>query len=152
MAPRLKVFAWSDGFHVFTVAAGSRPKALAAWGVKQDLFATGLAHEAADSPDAEAARATPGQVIERRRPLDLPEGEPRQARPKKTPSAADRRRVAQAQAALDDLDAAHQQAVEAIDVARRDLDARREAEATTYRSARSKALARLDQARRRLEP
>lgn len=152
MAPRLKVFEWSDGFHVFTVAAGSRPKALAAWGVKQDLFVSGLAHEAADSPDAEAARATPGQVVERRLPLDLPEGHRRPARPKKTPSAADRRRVEQAQADLDALDAAHRQAVEARDAAQRDLDARRDAEASSYRSARSKALARLDEARRRLKP
>ncbi len=46
MAPRLKVFEWSDGFHRFTVAAASRPKALAAWGIHQDIFASGLAREA----------------------------------------------------------------------------------------------------------
>lgn len=42
MAARLKLFEWSDGFHTFTVAASSRPKALVAWGSGQDLFATGL--------------------------------------------------------------------------------------------------------------
>jgi hypothetical protein len=41
----LKVFSWSDGFHAFTVAASSRPKALAAWGMSRDIFKDGLAHE-----------------------------------------------------------------------------------------------------------
>nr|WP_314435032.1 hypothetical protein [uncultured Brevundimonas sp.] len=45
MAPRLKVFRWSDGFHAYSVAVSSRPKALSAWGSGQDLFATGLAAE-----------------------------------------------------------------------------------------------------------
>lgn len=38
MAQKLKVFTWSDGFHAHTVAVSSRPKALAAWGVSQDIF------------------------------------------------------------------------------------------------------------------
>lgn len=65
MAARLKVFEWSDGFRRFTVAASFRPRALAAWGMQQDIFASGLAREAPDSEDAQAARAAPGQVIER---------------------------------------------------------------------------------------
>lgn len=69
---KLKVFSWSDGLHDFTVAASSRPKALQAWGVSQDLFKTGLAHEAPDAPDAEAALARPGEVVERARTLDVP--------------------------------------------------------------------------------
>ncbi|MBJ7319248.1 MAG: hypothetical protein JHC96_10650 [Brevundimonas sp.] len=63
MAPRLKVFTWSDGFHAFTVAASSRPKALEAWGAKQDLFATGLASQLSGGPDHDAALAAPGEVI-----------------------------------------------------------------------------------------
>jgi hypothetical protein len=63
MAPRLKVFAWSDGFHTFTVAASSRPKALEAWGASQDLFKSGLASEVDEGPEREAALATPGEVI-----------------------------------------------------------------------------------------
>ena len=51
MAARLKVFTWSDGFHAFTVAASSRPKALAAWGVGQDLFKSGLARQIEQGPD-----------------------------------------------------------------------------------------------------
>ena len=43
MAAKLKVFRYSDGFHAWTVAASSRPKALAAWGVKRDLFKDGSA-------------------------------------------------------------------------------------------------------------
>ncbi len=71
MAKRLKVFTWSDGFHAFTVAVSSRPKALEAWGSKQDLFATGLASELSGGPDYEAALAAPGQVIERGLAIDV---------------------------------------------------------------------------------
>ena len=76
MAPRLKLFEWSDGFHRFTVAAASRPKALAAWGTRQDIFASGLAREAPDAEDAEAARARPGEVIERRLTVDISKAGP----------------------------------------------------------------------------
>ncbi|MBF6603782.1 MAG: hypothetical protein ITG03_12555, partial [Sphingorhabdus sp.] len=48
MAQKLKVFAWSDGFHAFTVATSSKPKALAAWGMGQDIFKSGLAREIHD--------------------------------------------------------------------------------------------------------
>lgn len=77
MAPRLKVFEWSDGFHAFTVAASSRPKALAAWGITQDLFATGLAHEVTDGPDKDAALRRPGQVVERGLAVDIGKAAPR---------------------------------------------------------------------------
>ena len=73
MAKRLKVFTWSDGFHAFTVAASSRPKALQAWGSRQDLFATGLASELDGGPDYEAALAAPGEVIERGLIIDVGE-------------------------------------------------------------------------------
>ncbi len=63
MAAKLKVFGWSDGFHSWTVATSSRPKALAAWEVGQDLFKTGLAHEVHDGPERDAALASPGTVI-----------------------------------------------------------------------------------------
>ena len=71
MAARLKVFTWSDGFHAFTVAASSRPKALEAWGSRQDLFATGLASELSGGPDYEAALAAPGEVIQRGQAIDV---------------------------------------------------------------------------------
>lgn len=66
MAAPLKVFEWSDGVHTYTVAVSSRPKALDAWGVRQDLFAAGTACENPDSPDADAARKRAGTIIKRK--------------------------------------------------------------------------------------
>lgn len=68
---KLKVFSWSDGFHAFTVATTSRPKALEAWGSGQDLFATGLAKQITSGPDHDAALKAPGEVIERGEAIDL---------------------------------------------------------------------------------
>ncbi|RZJ19721.1 MAG: hypothetical protein EON91_00390 [Brevundimonas sp.] len=65
------MFQWSDGFHAFTVAASSRPKALAAWGVSQDLFATGLATEITRGPDFKAALESPQTVIARGLSVDV---------------------------------------------------------------------------------
>jgi hypothetical protein len=86
MAPRLKVFTWSDGFHAFSVAASSRPKALAAWGMERDIFSSGLAREIFEGPDYEAALAQPGEVIQRGLAVDIGEVAPR--RPTKRPAAA----------------------------------------------------------------
>lgn len=102
MALRLKVFQWSDGFHAFTVAASSRPKALAAWGVGQDLFATGLAHEVADGPDRQAALERPGDVIERGLTVDVGKAAPRR---KSAPEAEARKRLATAEATWDERQA-----------------------------------------------
>lgn len=112
MAKRLKVFTWSDGFHAFTVAVSSRPKALEAWGSKQDLFATGLASELSGGPDYEAALAAPGQVIERGLAIDVGKIS-KAARPKKAagPSKARRARIERLEAELETLDAEHQQAM-----------------------------------------
>jgi len=112
MAKRLKVFTWSDGFHAFTVAVSSRPKALEAWGSKQDLFATGLASELSGGPDYAAALAAPGQVIERGLAIDV--GKIRKADgPKKAagPSKARRARIERLEAELETLDADHRQAM-----------------------------------------
>ena len=70
MAARLKVFGWSDGFHSWTVATTSRPKALAAWEVEQDLFKSGLANEVDEGPEHEAALASPGTVIKTAMAID----------------------------------------------------------------------------------
>ncbi len=112
MAKRLKVFTWSDGFHAFTVAVSSRPKALEAWGSKQDLFATGLASELSGGPDYEAALAAPGQVIERGQAIDVGKIS-KAARPKKAagPSKARRARIERLEAELETLDADHRQAM-----------------------------------------
>jgi hypothetical protein len=102
MAARLKVFSWSDGFHAFTVAASSRAKALEAWGSDQDLFKTGLAREDPDSPDAEAARAAPGEVIKRGLAVDVGEAKPQKPR---KPDAAAQKAKARLKALEADLEA-----------------------------------------------
>ena len=66
MPARLKVFVTSDGLSDFVVAAASRPKALAAWGVHQDLFKEGRAHQTDEPALAKAALAHPGEVLRRR--------------------------------------------------------------------------------------
>ncbi|OGN43452.1 MAG: hypothetical protein A2795_11870 [Caulobacterales bacterium RIFCSPHIGHO2_01_FULL_67_30] len=115
MAPRLKVFTWSDGFHAFTVAASSRPKALEAWGSKQDLFATGLASQLSGGPDHDAALAAPGEVIERGLAIDVGKIG-KAARPKAArPSKARRAKLERLQAELDRLDADHQAASSSLD-------------------------------------
>lgn len=111
MAARLKVFEWSDGFHRFTVAASSRLKALKAWGIQQDIFTSGLAQEAPDSEDASAARAAPGQVIERGLAVDIGEAGPR--RLKKAPAGptpAQKRKVEALAARIEALEQAHDEA------------------------------------------
>jgi hypothetical protein len=57
---KLKVFQATFGFHDSVVAVSSRPKALEAWGVRQDLFAEGMAKEADDPKAVAAALAQPG--------------------------------------------------------------------------------------------
>ena len=120
MAPRLKVFTWSDGFHAFSVATSSRPKALEAWGSKQDLFATGLASELSGGPDYDAAVASPGEVVERGLTIDI--GKISKPKPMTSagPSKARRQKVAKLEAALERLDADYQ-------TASADLDARQQA-------------------------
>ena len=130
MAQRLKVFTWSDGFHAFTVAASSRPKALEAWGSKQDLFATGLASELSGGPDYDAALAAPGEVIERGLSIDVGKIG-KAAKPKKAagPSQARIAKIDRLQAELETLDAGYQEAdaafaerLKALEAERSDLE------------------------------
>jgi hypothetical protein len=65
-APRkLKVFQAQIGFYDTVVAAPSRPAALRAWGLRQDLFASGHAKVAEDPVVIEAARAHPEIPLKR---------------------------------------------------------------------------------------
>ena len=73
MARALKTFCYSDGFHAWTVAATSRPRALAAFGVKRDLFKDGSAKEIDSGPDRDAALNAPGELIERGLSVDIGE-------------------------------------------------------------------------------
>ena len=62
---KLKVFQTRIGFHDAVIATGSRAAALRAWGVRQDLFAQGLAAEITDPAILEAALANPDKVLRR---------------------------------------------------------------------------------------
>ena len=137
MAARLKVFTWSDGFHAFTVAAPSRPKALAAWGVGQDLFKSGLARQIDGGPDHDAALKSPGQVIERG--LSVDPGEVRSARRPKAPSAAARRKVEALEAELAALDQDHAEDTAALEAEARAL-ARRQADLEKRQAAERRRL------------
>ncbi|AQR61599.1 hypothetical protein BZG35_07995 [Brevundimonas sp. LM2] len=123
MAARLKVFTWSDGFHAFTVAASSRPKALEAWGLTGDIFKTGLAKEAsADGPDNAAALASPGSVVTRGLAVDIGETSRRKAPARKVVSEKARRRVTDLEARLEALDGEQTKAREALEARRAALD------------------------------
>ena len=139
MPGRLKVFTWSDGFHAFTVAAASRPKALQAWGVSQDLFKTGLAHEIPAGADYEAALKSPGKVIETGLSVDVGKMAPARRAKKKsaTANAAARRKVDTLRQRLEALDDDHAAKVETlqqrVEEARAALDAAQSAHAVERR-------------------
>lgn len=139
MAPRLKVFCWSDGFHAFTVAASSRPKALEAWGMRQDLFATGLARQLHDGPDHDAALEAPGTVIERGLKVEIGKTRKRAASARK--SQADRARqekIARLEAeveALDEEQATQAQKLDAELEALKERRRRLDAEHSDHRAA-----------------
>ena len=123
MAAKLKVFTWSDGFHAFTVAASSRPKALAAWGVDQDLFKTGLAHEIDQGDDREAALAAPGAVISRGLAVDVGKAETRKPKPTNEKAKA---KLKALEAELVAMDADQAEAMKALDDRRTEIEAERE--------------------------
>lgn len=133
MARAPKVYTWSDGFHRYTVAATSRVKALAAWETDRDLFKDGVATEAPDAPDAEAALAAPGAVIRRAEGglkatvETLPK--PKAVSKKKADAAeAERKRVlAEAEAALRAAETEQRDAEADLERRRRDLDAKAKA-------------------------
>lgn len=67
-APRgrpLKVYGATFGFHDSIIAAPNQAEALAAWGVRQNLFAEGQAKVITDAKAVAAARAHPGQPLRR---------------------------------------------------------------------------------------
>jgi hypothetical protein len=164
MPPRLKVFVTSDGLTDFVVAASSRVKALAAWGVHQDVFKTGLAHETDDPELTKAATAKPGEVLRRPaqsraelaslkpaarsklqpQPKPAPEPKPR------GPSKAALKKVADLEARLAALDADHERQAAALARERAALDRRAEALQADHAARRDKLQAALSAARRAL--
>ena len=150
MAAKLKVFVTSDGLADYVVAASSRPKALAAWEARQDLFASGAAHETDDPELMKAALAQPGEVL--RRPAKshaLPAALPKVVEPK-GPSKAALRRVEEAEHHVAKVEAAHQAAVAAIAAERAALDARQAEGLEAYDADRREAERALTKARRSL--
>jgi hypothetical protein len=150
MAQRLKVFVTSDGLTDYVVATTSRPKALAAWGVRQDLFKEGAARESDDAALAAEARRSPGEVLRRpagsRAALAKTRAAPKPAKPR-GPSKAALRRVAALEARMNALEAEEARlaarlaeqvaALEAkADMRRAEIMARREALAAELRKAR----------------
>ncbi|MET0294871.1 MAG: hypothetical protein ABW042_07610 [Phenylobacterium sp.] len=154
MSPRLKVFVTSDGLTDYVVAASSRAKALAAWGVHQDLFKSGAAHETDEPALVEAALAQPGEVL--RRPAgsraELARSRaPRAApKPKKGPSPVAIKTVADLQARLASLEESHRAACAEIEADRAELDRREVLEARNYKSQKSSLEDALAKARRAL--
>ncbi len=153
MARAPKVFTWSDGFHRYTVAATSRVKALAAWETDRDLFKEGVAQEAPDAPDAKAALAAPGAVI-RRAEGGLPAEVAKLSKAKPASKSVDKaeverkRKLAEAQAALEAAEDAQRDAEADLERRRRELDAEAAALSDSWTTRRAK----LEQAIRRLRP
>jgi hypothetical protein len=149
MAPRLKVFVTSDGLTDYIVAVSSKAKALAAWGVRQDVFKEGAAHETDDTALVKAALETPGEVL--RRPAGTRERlaglKPAKARKPARPTKAQLSKVATLEKQLADLDVDHDRAAAALERARADLDAREEALHARHERQRGKLAAALSAAR-----
>jgi colicin import membrane protein len=60
---RLKVYSTQIGLHSWVVAAPSQKAALAAWDVKENLFASGAARVVSDKAAVELAMRTPGKAM-----------------------------------------------------------------------------------------
>jgi hypothetical protein len=125
---KLKVFVTSDGLTDYVVAASSRPKALAAWGVRQDLFKSGQARETDDADLIQVASERPGEVL--RRPAGTREtlAKAKSVRKPKpaAPSKAALKKVADLEHRLASLETSHGEALEKLSAERESLD-RREA-------------------------
>lgn len=147
---RLKVFTWSDGFHAFSVATSSRPKALEAWGMGSDIFKTGLASEITSGPDHDAALASPGEVIERGLSIDVGKMS-KAAKAKAKPASSKHRAILKAlESELDALDTTQAEAVAALDARRAALDADIKTLADKQAKARDALLTRIRATRSKL--
>jgi hypothetical protein len=152
MAPRLKVFVTSDGLTDYVVAVSSKAKALAAWGSRQDLFKGGAAHETDDPALVKAATAKPGEVL--RRPAGargaLARVKPAKAAKPAGPSKAALKKVADLEARLEALDAAHAKTVDRLEQQRAAVERELEGEAADYQAERERYAAALKAARQAL--
>jgi len=148
MAAKLKVFVTSDGLTDYVVAVSSKGKALAAWGVRQDVFKEGAAYQTDDPVLVEAATAKPGEVL--RRPagtleqlsrlksIKSPKPKPEKAAKPAGPTKAQLKKIATLEKQLAALDAEHDDAAAAMERARADLDRREEALHARHEARRAK--------------
>lgn len=153
MARALKVFRYSDGFHAWTVAAPSRAKALAAWGVRRDLFKDGSAQQVEDGPDHAAALKSPGELIERGLSVDIGKVGKTTAPKAGAKRGPDARAVARAkalEAELAELDEAQSGETAALQQRRAALEREGAALETRQAKARDALKAKLKAARARL--
>jgi hypothetical protein len=164
---KLKVFQAQFGFYDTVVAAPSRAAALRAWGIRQDLFASGEAKETTDAAAIAAATAQPETPLRRAvgstdpfalEPTSLPKvpdapkkaaakplAKSKPAAPAKPP--ANRSKLDAAEKALRALD--ERRKAEEADLRREEdeLEARREASQAAYVEARKAAAGKVVDAR-----
>jgi flagellar motility protein MotE (MotC chaperone) len=128
---KLKVFQSQIGFYDTVVAASSRAAALRAWGVHQDLFASGAAHVVTDPKIIEAAIAHPEIPLRRAvgsteafslKPAGLPKVPDRPKKPEAEAKPAVRQQPAADRSKLDKVEAELQ-----------NLEERRKAEEAEFR-------------------
>jgi type IV secretory pathway VirB10-like protein len=162
-ARKLKVFQAQFGFYDTVVAAPSQAAALRAWGVHQNLFASGEARIADDADAVKAALAHPETPLKRavgsKDPFGLeaalphiPDAPKRKAAAKAKPAPpakppADRGALDAAEAALEQLDEARKREEAALRREQDALDARKSASQSAYVAARKDATAAVVKAR-----
>ncbi|HST92893.1 MAG TPA: hypothetical protein VLJ13_11920, partial [Brevundimonas sp.] len=132
-----------------------RAKALAAWGVKRDLFKDGSAKEVAEGGDRDAALAAPGEQIERGLTVDIGRIEKTTApkpKPKREPNPGDLARVEALEAEVSALETKHASALKDIDDRRAALERERAATTKRHEKALEAVKARLETARAKLRP
>lgn len=164
MAAKLKVYITRIGFHDVAVAAPNQKAALAAWDIRENLFAQGAASVADDPAAIKSAMAEPGRPVSRaigesgafKAAAEAPSQAPKVKAPKARMKAAapkprppDRRRLDAAEKALAAFDKERKTALGEIDKARRDLDLREAALERKF-ATRRRSLAREQDAARRV--
>jgi hypothetical protein len=142
-ARKLKVFQTRIGFFDCVVAVPSQAAALRAWGIHQNVFASGAATTATDPGTIERARSQPGVTLKRAigseaafssepalpqipdEPAARPGAKPRKPKAGKapTPKPVDRTPLNKAEEQLAAVQAEHARAEAAFQRRRRDLEA-----------------------------
>lgn len=171
-ARKLKVFQAQIGFYDTVVAAPSMPAALRAWGVRQDLFASGQARVTDDAQAVAAALASPETPLRRavgtsdpfelnptglptipdapRRPaVERPAVKPAPVSPKPAKPPPDRSKLNEAEAALRRIDDDRKHEEAALRRRQEQLDAERAAAQEAYVESRKRATAAVVDARQR---